>query len=92
MCVCGRCWSSPDTRFGGKPVEPSEKSDKMKSVSPVLEKRLYSVRSLESWMAFLKYARMFAPFLARGVVFYSKQNFRAKIPIKGAGIELPPRA
>lgn len=83
MCMCGRCWSSPDTRFGGEPVGLFEKSNKTKSVSPALEKRHYSVRSLESWMDFLKYTSMFATFLARGVVFYSKQNFRAKILIGG---------
>lgn len=37
-------------------------------------------------MDFLKYTSMFATFLARGVVFYSKQNFRAKILIGGQGL------
>lgn len=67
--MCGGCWSSPDTRFGDEPVGLFEKSDQMQSVSTLMEKKHYIVRSLESWMAFLKYARSFATFLAHGMAF-----------------------
>lgn len=83
----GRCWSSPDTRFGGEPVGLTEKSSKMNSVSALMGRKHLLVQSLESWTAVLKYARTFETFLAHGLVFYSEQNCRAKTLIRRAGIE-----